>query len=226
VTNNNVLNVVIGGTTNGIVLNIDGVTGGINTLRTIVRSEAADAVTALNATTSLAAGAEYLVGAVGVFGTDAMRIYVNGGEEATSAPSYGSATWNDANDQSVADAIGSSTVTPPSATAAQFDGRISELAIWKEDIGSVGFVRLNRRLDARKVSPGSLVFYARMVENGGVYNIMSKTATTSCTTTGTVAIADHPRMLSLSGPPFMQATGAVAAATSVKGGGLLLGVGK
>ena len=153
------------------------------------RSVSTDSFQAVNGTTTLVTGTEYSIGGVLDFSGDAIRVYLNGVQEASTAVTFGNATFTNATPTGQ-DSIG---WAEGMSTTQQVDGRISEVAVWKGDITTAGFERLNARFSADRISPELLVAYFKLLGvssperdiRGGL----------SGTITGTVAGASHPRMI-------------------------------
>lgn len=206
---NRLLTAVIDGTNSGLVLE----TGSGNVTRVGGRSQSADGFQAVNGTTALGTGAWIHLGGVLNIAGDSIRVYYNGTQEASTAVTFGAATYTDNGAPSTGDAIGGYR-TPPIATGDQVDGRIAELAIWNGDIATAGFLQLSKGLSPAMVRPDLLVAYWPLIGQFSpeIEIISGKIGTI----TGTVAGASHPRIFYPTSFQDRRFTTAAGAATSVK----------
>jgi hypothetical protein len=186
------ISVTINGSSTGLAMNIDAGTGGGNRVRLLARSGSGDTLQGLSSAGGvIAAGTEYALGGMVDIGGDTLSIYHNGSlSTGPTGVTFGNATYTQGT-ATQADGIGGDGSAPPGATTAQFDGRVSEVAIWNDDIGAAGFAMLHRRVSALFVKPDNLVWYSRLVEDA----IIDMIGGTVATIVGTVAKADHPRMV-------------------------------
>ena len=141
-----------------------------------------------DAVTGISTGVPYSVGGVMDFGGDALRNYRNGVLHRTVANTWDSPTYNNPDTASVDDYIGG----PPTANQL-VDGEVSELAIWKGDIGTAGFESLNEGISAKLIRPHLLVNYWPILGNGSTE--VDEVSGIDGTVTGTLAKADHPRII-------------------------------
>lgn len=141
-------------------------------------------------TFSVSANVEYHLGGVLDFTGDAIRSYVDGVEQADDAKTFDNSTYTNGT-PSVQDMIGASNQAP--STAHQVDGQISEVFLYKGDIGAEGFAQLGDRISPEMVRRELLVAYWPLLGNATpeIERINRKVGTIS----GTIAKAAHPRII-------------------------------
>ncbi len=171
----------------GTTLNLDGT--GSGRLRIVGRSVDTDAGQVALGSSALAAGAQYHVGAMLDYAGDSITAYLNGVADGTTAVTFGNAAYTSGTPATTEDAIGAGT-TPPGVSTGQFDGRISELAIWTSNIGPSGFAMVSNCISPTAVSPSTLVFYMRLlgVDSPELATVSSVTGTI----TGSIPAGTHP----------------------------------
>lgn len=141
---NRVISILIsGGTTSGLSLSVEH-SGSNRLVRVGARSESADTYRTLDGVTALDTGVWYSIGGIFDFRGGFLTVYLNG-----SLDSRGSAAWGQTAYAPSAstgnDGIGCVfNGTFPVGTSTQFDGRIAEVAIWRQNIGNVAFAELAR----------------------------------------------------------------------------------
>lgn len=182
----------INSTTAGLAVSIFN-SAGSGKLRAGGRSVSTDTFRTLDGATTLSLGTEYSVGVVWQIGSDTMRVYLDGVQDATgSSGTWANATYTNGTPTGH-DGIGAAfTTVLPISTERQFDGHLSEYAWWVGDIGTAGFAQLAARYPAKAIRPDLLVASMRLLGNhspetdevGGLVG----------TITGTVAAAAHPRV--------------------------------
>lgn len=194
--NNSILRVMVDGTSTGIAFNIDAVTSSANgRVRISGRSVTGEAQETRTGTVDIGTGAWKHVGAMMDFGGDTLTTVSNGVVEGSSAVTFNNVTYSPAS-PTVPDRIGANDDTPP-ATADQFDGRISELAIWFLDSTDAAFTAdewnaLSEGASPLLVRPHLLAFYEPFVHRRT--SPQDKIAGLTGTITGTLSYADHPRI--------------------------------
>lgn len=155
------------------------------------RSNNTDPLQTVTGVTAVTTGANHHVGAVLDVAGDSIRVYLDGTQDASGSVTFSSATYTPGTPTS-ADTIGGDGV-PPSATTEQHDGRIGELAVWAADITTAGFEQLADGFSPALVRPDALVFYMPLLgRNSPETDVVGGR---SGTITGTIAQADHFRVL-------------------------------
>lgn len=147
VNDNNILAVIVGGTTVGLALSIDGTT---SKLRCSARSVVGDARQALTGGTALSMGVEYSVGVVVDFTGKTITLYLNGvadGTVGTLAFANNTYTQGTPTDN---DAVGGFRA-PAVATTDQLDGAIGHVAVWTSALSGANFVSLAQATPASAV---------------------------------------------------------------------------
>ena len=167
-------------------INLDGT--GSGRLRIVGHSVVADAGQVALGSSGLTAGTQYHVGAMIDYAGDSITAYLNGVADGTTGVTFSNATYIHT-PSTTEDAIGANT-TPPGVSTGQFDGRISELAIWTSNIGPSGFAMVSNCISPTAVSPSTLVFYMRLL--GVDSPELSTVSSVTGTITGSVHAADHP----------------------------------
>jgi hypothetical protein len=130
------------------------------------RSVSTDGFQSAVGTTALSTGVEYSIGGVLNIGGDRIRVYLDGTQEANTTVTFANATYTTSVGTAVEN-IGATFGSPPSATAGQWDGRISELTIFAGDIGSPEFADHHAGKSPLRVSVSAapLVFYTQLLGN-------------------------------------------------------------
>lgn len=213
---NIILQVLVNGTnSSGAGLCIDGSAG--SRVRAFGRSQSSDGYQARSGNTDIN-NAERVVGGVLDFANSQIRIYLEGAGDGSGAVSFGSSSYVQGS-PSVADKIGRAGATV--TTAGQFDGRISELAIWLTDIGATGFAQLGQRYSPLSVRPDALVAYWPLHgRSGSIIELINRK---NATITGTLAAATHPRMIYPRHRPIVSPPAAEAAASFPHSWGFVFG---
>lgn len=207
--NNRAISWILNSTTAGGYLAVHN--GASAVVRVGGRSGNADSFQAANGTTVLAAGTEYRIGGVLDYANDKIRVYVNGVQEANLTVTFSNSAYTHGTASAV-DAIGGDNI-PSSNTNAQFDGRLSEICIWAGDIGDDGFAQLADCVSPALIRPNLIVDYlplmgANSPERGWFGEL-------SGTIAGTVAKADHPRIILPRGSRTRKLTTATGGGVSV-----------
>jgi hypothetical protein len=186
---NRILSVYINGTTTaGVVLALAG-SAGAEKVRVGGRSQSLDSFQAVSGATTVSAGTVYGVGGVLDLSGDSIRVYLDGAQDASSAATFANASYTNGTPtaaDSISGAVGSGSST-------FFDGRIAEVAIWAGDIGAAGFGVLAQRVSPMLVRPDLLVSYWPLI--GRESPERDRFGGVGATITGTVATADHPRVV-------------------------------
>lgn len=193
VNENSPFHIKINGLSAGLICSVDANTSaGNGKLRVGARSQSADALQNVNGATTLALNTQYTAGGMINIGGDTITVYLNGAVDAgPTAVTFGAATWTLAA-ATDADVIGGQIVTPPT-TVAQFGGNIAEFAIWIDDITAAGFAALHKGVSPLQVKPEALIAYWPLI--GRVSPEPELINSKSATLTGTVAQAEHPRVI-------------------------------
>jgi hypothetical protein len=156
---NNILSVILNGTTSACGFGIEGV-GGTPKVRISARSVSTDTKqTKVGATTISLATPTYVGGVVNIAG-DALSVYLNGTLDGTSTVTFANPTVT-LGTPTEQDAVGSYKA-PPTATSDQFDGEISEIAVWSIALGATDFATLATGATADTVQAGSLLYYLKI----------------------------------------------------------------
>jgi len=185
---NRILTVPLNGTTAGLILEIDGSAG--SKVRLVGRSVSTDTAVTKTGTTDIGTAAFASVGGVWNFAGDSMTPYCNGVAEGGGAAVFANAALT-LGTPTGHDMIGADN-SPPSGTAAQFDGRIAEVAIWNVDIGAPNFVLLASGQGANLVAAANLIAYLRIL--GTTSPEPDEVGDLEGTITGTIAQATHPEI--------------------------------
>lgn len=216
--------VAINGATTGLAINsIDPAGGVVHSIRAGGRSVSGDTFRTLDGTTAIAASTTYAVGVAFQISADNIVIYLNGTQDASGI----SGTWGNASytngTPTTHDGIGAAfSGSTPISTTRQFDGRLAEVAVWAGDIGAAGFAQVGQRISPLLVRPDLLVAYWPLI---GRYSPETDLVSgIAGTITGTVAQADHPRVISARGPQIVARPAASVAPSSRYNHFTLLGV--
>lgn len=152
---NNIIVAIINGSTIGAVLNIDGTS--TPRVRISARSVSTDARQGVTGTSTIPFGVDVWVGGVVDIAGDAITVYVDGVQDATSSVTFANAVWT-LGTPTGADTIGGY-LAPPTATSDQFAGRIGQVAIWGSGLAGSDFLSLKNGTPASSVQAGTLVYY-------------------------------------------------------------------
>jgi hypothetical protein len=191
---NDIIAFYVNGTSHGVLLNVNAsATNPNGRLRIQCQPESSEGFEVREGGTDIVAGNQYAAGASIDLTGDRMDVYLDGvndggGAEAFTATAY--TPGSPARDDAIGADRGSGT---PSQTS-QFDGRIAEVAVWTEDIGSDGFAQLAKGFSPLLVRPEALVFYMPLLGFGADGPEIDLAGGYAGTITGTIAIADHPRV--------------------------------
>lgn len=188
---NRVVSVLTSGSNNAIRGLING--AGANKVFVMgARSVSSDTLQVATGTVDVTIGSWHSVGAVMDYAADNIKTYVDGAQDANASVSFTNNAYTNSHTTSDGDNVGAN-FAPPGTTAAQFDGKIAEVAFWTDDIGLAGFQQLNKGLSALQVRPDALVFYMPLFGNASpeIDFVSGK----SGAITGTVGKIDHPRMI-------------------------------
>lgn len=192
VNDNSIFNVIGSSALTRLTFRIDG-SGATKYLRVGGRSQNADGFQARNATSSFSIETWHSCGGVWDFDNDTITPYFNGAAENGGSVTFGSSTYSDGS-PTTPDYIGAfGSSPPPSSSAEQTDGRLAEFALWNADIGADGFADLAEGRSALSVCPHLLVVYFRLLGTTSPERDIISGA--SGTITGTIAKADHPRII-------------------------------
>jgi hypothetical protein len=153
---NNILVANINGATIGAVLNVDG-TAGAPKVRISARSVNTDGRQVKSGATTIGVGVDAYVGGIVNIAGDTIEVYLNGVSDGSVGVTFANATWT-LGTPTGADTVGGY-LAPPSATADQFDGQISEIAVWSSALSGANFATLAGGTPASSVSAGTLVYY-------------------------------------------------------------------
>ena len=168
---------------------------GNNRVRAIGRSVSTDASQGTTGAINLSTGVQYSIGCVFDYPNDRIRIFVDGVQDVNTAVAFANNTLTSGGASNItSDNIGSvaSGGVVPVSTTRQMDGRISELSIFASDIGLAGFQMLSDGYAADMIGPAPTFYFPLLGDDsperdhyGGL----------SGTITGTIAQADHPRII-------------------------------
>lgn len=180
INDNNIVTAIINGTTVGLAFSIDGTS---SKLRVSARSVSTDSRQALTAASALFAGIDYSVGVIVDVTGDTLQLFLNGTSNAgPTGVTFANATWT-LGTPTDNDAIGGFKA-PPTATSDQFDGELSELAVWNIALSGANWTALAAGAAANTVASGNLLDY--MTLNGYQSPETSTVGTLTGTITGSV----------------------------------------
>lgn len=181
--NDRVLSFFVSGS-NAIVLGVDN-----GTMYAAGRSQTTDSYQK-SAAGSISTGTEYHIAGVLDYPADSIRPYLDGVQQADDGVTFGSNTYNHGTPSQV-DMIGSIDDSP--TTNSQVDGRISEVCLYRGDIGTDGFAQLADRISPEMVRRELLVAYWPLLGNASpeIERINRKQGTI----VGSVPKALHPRII-------------------------------
>ena len=142
---------------------------------------------------NVSTGAWHGVGGVIDFPGDTIRPYLDGAADNPGGVSFGAASYTPGTPTTATDVVGAN-IAPPTGANFQLDGRIAELALWRDDIGAAGFAALGQGFSPLLVRPQALVFYLPLRGYGGAGGpeIVPRGGGTA-TIGGSVPVATHPR---------------------------------
>lgn len=155
----------------GIVMMLNCPLAPFVTARIGARSQAADALQlASGPTVGIDGVTWHSIGAALRFSADQIRTFLSM-SFTTTAVAFSASAYTPGVPTIVPDAIGARTL-PPGATGQQFDGELTEIAVWNTDIGDDAFNLMGRTITASAVSPlfikpQNLVFYMPFLGLGG-----------------------------------------------------------
>lgn len=192
-------NIICAGTTGAasgafITLRVDGSVSP-KVLRGGGRSGSGDGLQARNATTEFTTGAWHSCGVALDFAGDVVTPYFNGVAENSGAVTFANSTYtDDATGRTNGDAIGAG-FTVPGVTTQQTDGLIAEVSFWfgSRALTAAEFVSLSKGCSAKLIAPALGRIHFPLMGNASPERDIFRGL--SGTITGTVAKADHPRIL-------------------------------
>lgn len=150
------------GNLNSVSVSIEN-TGAPRNLRILCRSTEADSAQIKLGTVDISTGTWHSVGGVINYTAGTVTPYVDGSADNGGAVTFGSSTYTNSTTPGDADAIGMPNGAP-ALTGPMFDGRICEVAVWKNvDLGSEGFTLLNNKVSANFVKPANLIMYMPLI---------------------------------------------------------------
>lgn len=155
--NNRVLNVALNNTESALILSGSDTGSGAIRAQFGARVATGEAFTQVTGTTTISTGTWYALGGVANFSGDVARVYLNGTQEATTAPTWTATSLTMGSPTTSADRIGATAFTI--ATATQFDGLIEGVAGWNVELTAEEFKSLARGVSPLAVRPLSLAFY-------------------------------------------------------------------
>lgn len=210
---NRLFGIGIADNTAGLMLNITD-SAGSKLLRASGRSVSGDSLQSKTATTVVTASAWHSCGAVWNITGDVITPYYQGVAEGGGAVTFGNATWTPSARTDYDTIAGGAGSLPFAATALQFDGRVAELVFWVDDIGADNFAALAKGFSPLMIRPDALVFYAQLIGNNSPERDVISGL--SGTITGTIAKADHPRIIYPTTGQIMRFAANDAAAPAVR----------
>jgi Concanavalin A-like lectin/glucanases superfamily len=156
---NAIVTVLSNSTTIGVQLNLDG-TVSPPVARINARSVSTDAKQSKSGATAVALQTPTFVGGVVDLAGDAVQVYRNGVLDGSASVVFANTTFT-LGTPLEGDTIGGYR-TPPVSTTDQFDGEISEVAIWTTGLTGPDFATLATGAAANTVQSGSLVYYVKL----------------------------------------------------------------
>ena len=199
---NDLVNGFFNGGLNAMAVFFD-TSSGNNRVRAIGRSVSTDASQGTTGTINLSTGVQYSIGAVYDYPNDKIRIFVDGVQDVNTTVAFANNTLTAGGTANVTtDNIGSvaSGGSVPVSTTRQMDGRISELSIFDVDIGLAGFEMLSAGYAADMIGPAPKFYFPLLGDDSPERDHYGGA---SGTITGTVAQADHPRIIYPVAPRFI-----------------------
>lgn len=153
--NNVVLSVIDNGVTSGMSLGVEAISG-IPKVRVSARSVNTDAKQTKIGATTISTGVDAYIGAIVDVAGDTLTVYLNGSNDGSSAVTFNNTTWT-LGTPTGADTVGG--YLAPPVTTDQFDGEISEIAIWDIALSGANWTSLAGGTPASSVASGNLVYY-------------------------------------------------------------------
>lgn len=187
-TDNGILRAVIDAATDGIFFGLVGAQD-LAKVRIAARSTGANSPQATSGATTITQNAWLHAGAVADIANNQVRAYLNGVLDGSTATSFIGSTYVVGTPTS-GDTIGGYDTAAPT-TGKQTNGDIAEVAIWKGDIGDLGFASLADGYSPLMIRPNLLIEYWDLMNaiRGGRRGIIG-------TITGSIPqAADHPRII-------------------------------
>ena len=191
---NDIVNGFFNGGLNAFAVFFD-TSSGNNRVRAIGRSVSTDASQGTTGAINLSTGTQYSIGAVFDYPNDKIRIFVDGTQDVNTTVSFANTTLTAGGSANLTtDNIGSvgSGGSVPVSTTRQMDGSISELSIFASDIGLAGFQMLSDGYAADMIGPAPSFYFPLLGDDSPERDHYGGA---SGTITGTVAQADHPRII-------------------------------
>lgn len=152
-----VLSILDNATTVGVSLGVTPITG---TVKLSARSVSTDAKQTQTGTTSLTAGVPAYIGGVVNVSSATIAVFVNGVSEGSVGVVFANGGWTFGTPTD-ADTVGGFRA-PPVATTDQFDGEISEIALWATVLSGTDFATLATGASADTVQAGSILYYLKI----------------------------------------------------------------
>ena len=167
---------------------------GNNRLRAGGRSVNTDGFQSVTGGTNLSTGVQYSVGCVFDYPNDRIRLFVDGVQDANTAVTFANTTLTQTSGTNTThDGIGAGfSGAVPASLNRQMDGRISELSIFASDIGLAGFQMLSDGYAADMIGPAPSFYFPLLGDDSPERDHYGGA---SGTITGSIAQADHPRIL-------------------------------
>ncbi len=145
-------------------------------LAAYARSQSADSLQTKTGTTTVATGVWHHVAAVYDFAGDTITPYLNGVAEGGGSVTFGATTYTPSATTAHAGIGTGFSVGSPLSTAAQFDGRIGEVAIWRIGLSPGRIRAIANGASPEGVRPESLVAYFRLDGTGSAeFNAAART---------------------------------------------------
>lgn len=157
INNNRVLNFALNNTESVAILAASDTASGAIRVQFGARVATGETFAQATGTTTLSTGTWYAIGGVANFAGDVARVYLNGTQEGTAAPTWTATSLTMGSPTTSADRIGATAFTI--ATATQFDGLIGHVAGWNVELAARDFVALAAGVSPLAVQPLSLKFY-------------------------------------------------------------------
>lgn len=197
---------IAGGNTGGTMA--VGNSTGTFKLRLGGRSVSTDSFQNRNANTEVTTGSWHHFGGVLDFANDLITPYYEGVAENSGAVTFGNSTYTHGSTSST-DGIGKGVGDTILITDVQWDGRIAEVAVWAGDIGASGYAMLNKGFSPLLVRPDLLVAYWPLM--GRYSPEIDLISGENATINGTIAQADHQRIIYPTRPQAINVPAVVAA---------------
>ena len=178
--------------------------GGTNLFAFSGRSSTTDGLQTAIGTTALSTGTQYSLGVVIDYANDRIRLFVNGAQEVNAAVTFGQTVLTQSGGTTgFVDMIGclsNATGTAAFNTTRQMDGRISELSVFTSDIGLAGMEMLSDGFAADMIGPVPAIYFPLLGDDSPERDHYGGK---SGTINGTIAQADHPRIIYPVAPRFI-----------------------